>query len=167
MDGGEEEHLPGRQYILKLATSSVPAQITALKHKVDVDVPANNGTRPKKADLMNSDLAKAVAYSGLDQKNVGLRSNRVSPFYVERDFADPTRVGRRKARAAALIHLGEDRIRQPELHVELVKVVGDIRIVESIHDGDGLSATVTLHRAIGKENLIESVGVSNLTRIES
>jgi bifunctional enzyme CysN/CysC len=33
----EEELLPGRQYILKLATSSVPAQITDLKHKVDVN----------------------------------------------------------------------------------------------------------------------------------
>jgi bifunctional enzyme CysN/CysC len=33
----EEELLPGRQYLLKLATSTVPAQITALKHKVDVN----------------------------------------------------------------------------------------------------------------------------------
>jgi bifunctional enzyme CysN/CysC len=33
----EDELLPGRQYILKLATSSVPAQVTALKHKVDVN----------------------------------------------------------------------------------------------------------------------------------
>jgi bifunctional enzyme CysN/CysC len=33
----EEELLPGRQYLLKLATSTVSAQITALKHKVDVN----------------------------------------------------------------------------------------------------------------------------------
>lgn len=33
----EDELLPGRQYVLKLATSSVPAQITDLKHKVDVN----------------------------------------------------------------------------------------------------------------------------------
>jgi bifunctional enzyme CysN/CysC len=33
----EEELLPGRQYLLKLASSTVPAQITALKHKVDVN----------------------------------------------------------------------------------------------------------------------------------
>ena len=33
----EEQLYPGRQYIMKLATSSVTAQVTALKHKVDVD----------------------------------------------------------------------------------------------------------------------------------
>ncbi|MDE2630013.1 MAG: adenylyl-sulfate kinase, partial [Alphaproteobacteria bacterium] len=33
----EEELLPGRQYLLKLATSTVSAQVTALKHKVDVN----------------------------------------------------------------------------------------------------------------------------------
>jgi bifunctional enzyme CysN/CysC len=33
----EEELLPGRQYLLKLSTSTVPAQITTLKHKIDVN----------------------------------------------------------------------------------------------------------------------------------
>lgn len=33
----EEPLLPGRQYLLKLATATVPAQVTALKHKVDVN----------------------------------------------------------------------------------------------------------------------------------
>ncbi len=33
----EDELLPGRQYLLKLATTTVPVQITALKHKIDVD----------------------------------------------------------------------------------------------------------------------------------
>ncbi len=33
----EDELLPGRQYLLKLATTSVPVQITALKHKIDVN----------------------------------------------------------------------------------------------------------------------------------
>ena len=33
----EEELLPGRQYLLKLATSTVGAQVTALKHKIDVN----------------------------------------------------------------------------------------------------------------------------------
>jgi bifunctional enzyme CysN/CysC len=33
----EEELLPGRQYLIKLATSTVAAQITALKHKIDVN----------------------------------------------------------------------------------------------------------------------------------
>ncbi|HEY4942174.1 MAG TPA: sulfate adenylyltransferase subunit CysN [Rhizomicrobium sp.] len=33
----EDELLPGRQYLLKLATASVPVQVTALKHKIDVN----------------------------------------------------------------------------------------------------------------------------------
>ena len=33
----EEELLPGRQYLLKLATATVPATISALKHKVDIN----------------------------------------------------------------------------------------------------------------------------------
>jgi len=33
----EEALLPGRQYLLKLATSAIPAQVTALKHKIDVN----------------------------------------------------------------------------------------------------------------------------------
>jgi len=33
----EEELLPGRQYLLKLATATVPAQVSALKHKIDVN----------------------------------------------------------------------------------------------------------------------------------
>ena len=33
----EEELLPGRQYLLKLATTTVPVQITSLRHKIDVN----------------------------------------------------------------------------------------------------------------------------------
>ena len=33
----EEELLPGRQYLLKLATATVPATVSTLKHKVDVN----------------------------------------------------------------------------------------------------------------------------------
>ena len=33
----EDELLPGRQYLLKLATATVPVTITALKHKIDVN----------------------------------------------------------------------------------------------------------------------------------
>jgi bifunctional enzyme CysN/CysC len=33
----EEEMLPGRQYLLKLATSTVPATVSGLKHRVDVN----------------------------------------------------------------------------------------------------------------------------------
>ncbi|MEI9889091.1 MAG: sulfate adenylyltransferase subunit CysN [Rhizomicrobium sp.] len=33
----EDELLPGRQYLMKLGTATVPVQITALKHKIDVN----------------------------------------------------------------------------------------------------------------------------------
>ncbi|MEI9991437.1 MAG: sulfate adenylyltransferase subunit CysN [Rhizomicrobium sp.] len=33
----EDELLPGRQYLLKLATTTVPVTVTTLKHKIDVD----------------------------------------------------------------------------------------------------------------------------------
>jgi bifunctional enzyme CysN/CysC len=33
----DEELLPGRQYLLKLATATIPATVSALKHKVDVN----------------------------------------------------------------------------------------------------------------------------------
>jgi bifunctional enzyme CysN/CysC len=33
----EDELLPGRQYLMKLGTTTVPVQVTALKHKVDVN----------------------------------------------------------------------------------------------------------------------------------
>jgi bifunctional enzyme CysN/CysC len=33
----EDELLPGRQYLMKIASATVPVQITALKHKVDVN----------------------------------------------------------------------------------------------------------------------------------
>jgi bifunctional enzyme CysN/CysC len=37
----EEELLPGRPYLLKLGTTTVPAQVTELKHKVDVNTLAH------------------------------------------------------------------------------------------------------------------------------
>jgi bifunctional enzyme CysN/CysC len=37
----EEELLPGRPYLLKLGTTTVPAQVTDLKHKVDVNTLAH------------------------------------------------------------------------------------------------------------------------------
>ena len=33
----DEELLPGRQYLLKLGTATVPAQVSDLKHKIDVN----------------------------------------------------------------------------------------------------------------------------------
>jgi hypothetical protein len=40
------------------------------KHDIDVEVQSSSGLRPKKADAMNADLAKAGVYSRLDQKSV-------------------------------------------------------------------------------------------------
>jgi hypothetical protein len=39
-----------------------------LKNGIDVEVIVSGGTKPKKADQMNADLAKANAYGKLDQK---------------------------------------------------------------------------------------------------
>lgn len=40
------------------------------KHLVPVEIDNGNGPRPKKADQMNSDLARQRCYSGLEQKQV-------------------------------------------------------------------------------------------------
>lgn len=40
------------------------------KHGIDTEIETKSGVRPKKADQMNADLAKADAYSKLDQKNI-------------------------------------------------------------------------------------------------
>lgn len=41
-----------------------------VKNTIDVEVSTSTGVKPKKADQMNSDLAKANVYGKLDQKNV-------------------------------------------------------------------------------------------------
>jgi hypothetical protein len=56
-----------------IAGSSLEAHLKqlCLKHGIDpVEVTGSGDARPKKADRMNSDLAKAKVYSILDQKNV-------------------------------------------------------------------------------------------------
>lgn len=40
------------------------------KHKIDIEHKSSKGIRPKKADQINSDLAKAEAYTKLEQKNI-------------------------------------------------------------------------------------------------
>jgi hypothetical protein len=52
--------------------SALEAHLRQLCHKfsVDTEVKSPAGVRPKRADAMNSDLAKVEAYSKLDQKNV-------------------------------------------------------------------------------------------------
>ena len=45
-------------------------RVLCRKHGIDPDMSAQSGGRPKKADAMNNELAKAGVYSKLDQKNV-------------------------------------------------------------------------------------------------
>jgi bifunctional enzyme CysN/CysC len=61
----EEELLPGRGYILKLATAQVPAQITALKHKIDVnrlDQRAAKTLHLNEIGYVNVSLSQPIAF---------------------------------------------------------------------------------------------------------
>ncbi len=61
----EEALLPGRQYLLKLATTTVPAQITALKHKIDVntlDHLAAKTLNLNEVGYANFSLAQPIAF---------------------------------------------------------------------------------------------------------
>lgn len=55
-----------------IAGGALEAHISQLcsKHNIDTVIQTRGGTRPKKADMMNSDLVKAGVYSKLDQKNI-------------------------------------------------------------------------------------------------
>jgi hypothetical protein len=86
------QHLLDEQYkdaAAVIAGSSLEAHLRQLcaKHGVSTDVVSSNGTRPKKAEQMNSDLAAATVYSKLDQKNVtawlDLRNNAAHGKYAE------------------------------------------------------------------------------------
>jgi len=71
----EEELLPGRQYILKLATSSVPAQVTALKYKIDVnhlDQHAAKTLHLNEIGYVNLSLAQPLAFDPYrDSRDMG------------------------------------------------------------------------------------------------
>ena len=71
----EEELLPGRQYLLKLATSTVPAQVTALKHKVDVntlDRLAAKTLHLNEIGYVNLSLAQPLAFDPYtDNRDMG------------------------------------------------------------------------------------------------
>ena len=71
----EEELLPGRQYILKLATSSVPAQVTALKYKIDVnrlDQYAAKTLHLNEIGYVNLSLAQPLAFDPYrDSRDMG------------------------------------------------------------------------------------------------
>ena len=58
-----------------------------IKNGIDIEIMSKGKLRPKKADGMNSELAKRVVYSKLDQKNVtawlGLRNKAAHGNYSE------------------------------------------------------------------------------------
>ena len=61
----EEELLPGRPYLIKLATTTVPGQITALKHKIDVNTLEHLAGRTlhlNEVGYCNISLSHAIAF---------------------------------------------------------------------------------------------------------
>ncbi len=66
----EEELLPGRQYLLKSAAKTVPAQVTSLKHKVDVDsfaLLAAKTLRMNEVGLANLSLSEPIAFDAYSE----------------------------------------------------------------------------------------------------
>jgi hypothetical protein len=72
-----------------IAGSSLEGHLKKLcdKHGISLTLPSSSGTKPKNADAMNADLAKAGAYSPIDQKNVtawlGLRNAAAHGDYTK------------------------------------------------------------------------------------
>ena len=61
----EEEMLPGRQYLLKLGTNMVPAQVTTLKHKVDVNTLHQHAAKTlhlNEIGYVNLSLSQRIAF---------------------------------------------------------------------------------------------------------
>ncbi|HET7086127.1 MAG TPA: sulfate adenylyltransferase subunit CysN [Rhizomicrobium sp.] len=61
----DEELLPGRQYLLKLGTATVPAQVSGLKHKIDVntlDHLAGKTLHLNEVGYCNFSLAQSLAF---------------------------------------------------------------------------------------------------------
>ena len=66
-----------------------------------------------------------------------------------------------------LLTLREAGRSQAEGAVEVLQIVGDVRIVVGIDDGDGLAGPGAADGAAGKRHLIEAVGMGNLGRREN
>src|SRR5262249_17592688 len=74
----DEELLPGRQYLLKLGTATVPAQVSALKHKIDVnnlDHLAGKTLHLNEVGYCNFSLAQPLAFDAY-------RSNRDTGGFI-------------------------------------------------------------------------------------
>lgn len=72
-----------------IAGSTLEAHLRQLAKRLDIEVErvTTKGTEPKKADAVNSELAKAGAYSVQDQKNVtawlGIRNQAAHGHYAD------------------------------------------------------------------------------------
>jgi bifunctional enzyme CysN/CysC len=71
----EEQMLPGRQYLLKLGTATVPAQITELKHKIDVNTLEHFAAKTLKLNeigVCNLSLSAPIAFDAYgDNRDMG------------------------------------------------------------------------------------------------
>jgi bifunctional enzyme CysN/CysC len=70
----EDELLPGRQYLLKLATATVPVTVTALKHKIDVNT-------------LDQHAAKTLQLNEVGYANFSTsQALAIDPYAVNRDM---------------------------------------------------------------------------------
>jgi bifunctional enzyme CysN/CysC len=71
----DEELLPGRQYLLKLGTATVPATVSALKHKIDVNTLDSHAAKTlalNEVGYANFSLASALAFDAYrDNRHTG------------------------------------------------------------------------------------------------
>jgi len=71
----DEELLPGRQYLLKLGTATVPAQVSGLKHKVDVNSLDHHAAATlalNEVGFVNFALTQALAFDAYrDNRDTG------------------------------------------------------------------------------------------------
>ena len=71
----DEELLPGRQYLLKLGTATVPAQVSALKHKIDVNTLDSHAARTlalNEVGYANFSAAQPLAFDAYrDNRDTG------------------------------------------------------------------------------------------------
>jgi bifunctional enzyme CysN/CysC len=71
----DEELLPGRQYLLKLGTATVPAQVSSLKHKIDVNTLDSHAARTlalNEVGYANFSLAQPLAFDAYrDNRDTG------------------------------------------------------------------------------------------------
>ena len=71
----EEQLFPGRQYLLKLGTATVPAQVTELKHKIDVNTLEHFAAKTLKLNeigVVNVSLTAPIAFDAYgDNRDMG------------------------------------------------------------------------------------------------